>query len=334
VTGHCSTIDGKRRGRNYENREPSCRGDRSFATARTLRYVRTDALEVAYFEAGPSDGEVALLLHGFPYDIHSYVDVIPRLVEAGHRVIAPYLRGHGPTRFLDSAAPRSGQQAAIGTDVIALMDALDIPRAIFAGYDWGGRVVCVAAALWPERCAGIVSVNSYLIQDVSLAMTPIRPDLEAGFWYFYYFLTERGRAGLTANRREIARVIWTRNSPNWHFDDATLERAAVAFDNPDYVDVVLHSYRHRLGYAPSYPPYDQIEKKLAARPAITVPAVTLDGLADGNFPATDGSTSARHFTGPRVHHQVPNAGHSLPQESPDAFASAVLELAHLRSPSG
>jgi len=162
-------------------------------------------------------------------------------------------------------------------------------------------------------------------------MTPIRPDLEAGFWYFYYFLTERGRAGLEANRREIARVIWTRNSPNWRFDDATLERAAVAFDNPDYVDVVLYSYRHRLGLAPSYPPYDQIERKLTVQPAITVPAVTLDGLADGNFPATDGSTSARHFTGPRVHHQVPNAGHNLPQESPNAFAGAILELAALRS---
>jgi pimeloyl-ACP methyl ester carboxylesterase len=298
-----------------------------------LRYVRTDALEVAYFEAGPRDGEVVLLLHGFPYDIHSYVDVIPRLVEAGHHVIAPYLRGHGPTRFLD-AAPRSGQQAAIGTDVTALLDALDIPRAIVAGYDWGGRAACVAAALWPHRCAGIVSVNSYLIQDISSAMTPIQPDLEAGFWYFYYFLTERGRAGLAANRRDIAKVIWTRNSPNWHFDDATLDRAAVAFDNPDYVEVVLHSYRHRLGLAPSYPPYDQIEKRLVAQPAITVPAVTLDGLADGNFPATDGSTSAGHFAGPRVHHQVPNAGHNLPQESPDAFASAILELAELRSPSG
>jgi pimeloyl-ACP methyl ester carboxylesterase len=297
-----------------------------------LRSVRTDVLEVAYFEAGPGDGEVVLLLHGFPYDIHSYVDVIPRLVEAGNRVIVPYLRGHGPTRFLDSAAPRSGQQAAIGSDVIALLDALAIPRAIFAGYDWGGRAACVAAALWPERCIGIVSVNSYLIQDISSAMTPIRPDLEAGFWYFYYFLTERGRAGLTANRRDIARVIWTRNSPKWHFNDATLDRAAVAFDNPDYVEVVLHSYRHRLGLAPGFPPYNQIEKKLAVQPTIPVPAVTLDGLADGNFPATDGSASARHFTGPRVHHQVPNAGHNLPQESPEAFASAVLELAHLRSP--
>ncbi len=299
-----------------------------------LRYIRTDTLEVAYVEAGPRDGEVALLLHGFPYDIHSYVDVIPRLAETGHRVIVPYLRGHGPTRFLDSATPRSGQQAALGADVIALLDALAIPRAILAGYDWGGRAACVAAALWPERCAGLVSVNNYLIQDISSAMTPIRPDLEAGLWYFYYFLTERGRAGLTANRRDIAQVIWTHNSPCWRFDDATLDRAAVAFDNPDYVDVVLHSYRHRLGLAPSYPPYDQIEQELAAQPPITVPAVTLDGLADGNFPATDGSASARHFTGPRAHHQAPNAGHNLPQEAPDAFASAVLEVAHLRSQAG
>ncbi len=296
-----------------------------------LRYIRTDVLEVSYFEAGPPDGAVALLLHGFPYDIHTYIDVIPRLAEAGYRVIAPYLRGHGPTRFLDGATPRSGQQAAIGADVIALMDALAIPRAIFAGHDWGGRAACVAAALWPERCAGIVSVNSYLIQDISSAMTPIRPNLEAGLWYFYYFLTERGRAGLTANSVEIARVIWLRNSPSWQFDDAMLQRAAVAFNNPDYVDVVLHSYQHRLGFAPGYPPYDEIEKRLAAQPPITVPAVTLDGLADGNFPATDGSPSARHFTGPRVHHQVPNAGHNLPQEAPDPFANAILELAHLRS---
>jgi pimeloyl-ACP methyl ester carboxylesterase len=294
-----------------------------------LRCVRTDALEVAYFEAGPSDGEVALLLHGFPYDVHSYAEVIPRLVRAGHRVVVPYLRGHGPTRFLDGAAPRSGQQAALGRDVIALMDALGIPRAILAGYDWGGRAACVAAALWPERCAGIVSVNGYLIQDIRRAMTPIRPELEAGLWYCYYFLTERGRAGLAAHRREIAKVIWARNSPRWRFDDATLERAAAAFDNPDYVDVVIHSYRHRLGLAPGYRAYEPIERKLAAQPAITVPAVTLDGLADGNIPATDGSASARYFTGPRVHHRVPNAGHNLPQECPGAFASAVLELASL-----
>jgi pimeloyl-ACP methyl ester carboxylesterase len=294
-----------------------------------LRYVRTDALEIAYFEAGPGDGEVVLLLHGFPYDVHSYVDVIPRLATAGHRVIVPYLRGHGPTRFLDDAAPRSGQQAAIGADVIDLMDALDLPKAVLAGYDWGGRAACVVAALWPERCTGVVTVGNYLIQDLSTATQPVRPDIEAGFWYFYYFLTERGRAGLTANRREIAKVIWTRNSPKWHFDDATLDRAAVAFDNPDYVEVVLHSYRHRLGLAPGHPQYDQIEKQLAALPPITVPAVTLDGTADGNFPATDGSPSAPHFTGPRVHHQVPNAGHNLPQEAPDAFAGAVEEVLSL-----
>jgi pimeloyl-ACP methyl ester carboxylesterase len=294
-----------------------------------LRHAHAGPLDVAYFEGGPPDGEVTLLLHGYPYDIHTYVDVIPRLVSAGHRVIVPYLRGHGPTRFLDADTPRSGEQAAIGSDVIALMDALDIPRAIVAGYDWGARAACVAAALWPERCAGIVSVNSYLIQNIAAAMTPIAPDLEAGFWYFYYFLTERGRAGLEANRREIARVIWKRNSPDWPFDDDMLRRAAEAFENPDYVEVVLHSYRHRLGHAPSHPPYDRFEAQLAAQPPIAVPAVTLDGMADGNFPATDGSSTARHFTGPRVHHQVPGAGHNLPQEAPDAFSDAVMELAAL-----
>ncbi len=295
-----------------------------------LRHVRTGVLDIAYHEAGPGDGEVVLLLHGFPYDIHSYVDVIPLLASAGRRVIVPYLRGHGPTRFLDDAAPRSGQQAAIGADVIDLLDALDVPRATFAGYDWGGRAACVAAALRPQRCAGIVSVNSYLIQDIAAAGTPIRPDLEAGFWYFYYFATERGRAGLTAHRRDIAKVIWTRNSPKWHFDDETLDRAASAFDNPDYVDVVLHSYRHRLGLAPGDPAYEPDERALARLPAITVPAITLDGTADGNFPATDGSASAGHFTGPRVHRQVADAGHNLPQEAPGPFAEAVLDLASLR----
>jgi pimeloyl-ACP methyl ester carboxylesterase len=296
-----------------------------------VHHVRTDVLDVGYVEAGPGDGEVTLLLHGYPYDVHSYVEVLPRLARAGHRVIAPYLRGHGPTRFVDAATPRSGQQAAMGADVIALLDALHIERAVFAGYDWGGRAACVAAALWPGRCAGIVSVNGYLIQDISKASTPIAPELEAGFWYFYYFLTERGRAGLTANRREIARVIWTRNSPRWHFDAATLDRAAEAFDNPDYVEVVLHSYRHRLGLAPGAPAYDRLEQQLAGQPAITVPAVTLDGTADGNFPATDGTAYAAHFTGPRAHRRVPDAGHNLPQESPDAFTAAVLELADLRS---
>jgi pimeloyl-ACP methyl ester carboxylesterase len=301
---------------------------------RPLRYAVTDALKIAYYEAGDRDGEVVLLLHGYPYDIHSFIDVIPQLVSAGRRVIVPYLRGHGPTRFLSDTIPRSGQQGAIGADVIALMDVLDIPRAVFAGYDWGGRAACVAAALWPERCIGLVSVNGYLIQDISTAMTPIRPDLEAGLWYFYYFLTARGEAGLTANRREIAEVIWKRNSPNWHYDQPTFQRAAKAFANPDYVEVVLHSYRHRLGLAPGYPPYDQIELDLAGQPPITIPAITLDGMADGNFPATDGAASARHFTGPRVHHQVPNAGHNLPQEAPEAFATAVVEVVRLQPHSG
>jgi pimeloyl-ACP methyl ester carboxylesterase len=295
-----------------------------------LKNVRAGVLEVSYYEAGPADAAVALLLHGFPYDIHSYLDVIPLLADAGVRTVVPYLRGHGPTQFLDPSTSRSGQQAAIGADVVDLLDALDIPDAILAGYDWGGRAACVAAALWPERCAGLVSVNSYLIQDISTAVDPIEPDLEAGFWYFFYFATERGRLGLTANRREIAKVIWRRNSPDWHFDDAILERAVQAFDNADYVEIVIHSYRHRLGLAPGYRPYEEIENRLARQPPISVPTVTLDGEADGNFPATDGTASAVHFTGPRSHRRVPNAGHNLPQESPQAFAQAVLDLVNSR----
>ena len=288
--------------------------------------VRTDLLEVGYVEIGPPGGKVVLLLHGFPYDVHSYVDVAPRLAASGCRVVVPYLRGHGPTRFLSPDTPRSGQQAALGADVVALLDALGIERALLAGYDWGGRAACVVAALWPQRCAGLVSVNGYLIQDIAASAAPIRPELEAGFWYFYYFLTDRGRAGLTANRRDIARVIWTRNSPAWSFDDAVLDRAAEAFENPDYVDVVLHSYRHRLGYADGDPRYGDLERQLAALPPIGVPTVTLDGLADGNFPATDGTAGAAHFTGPRRHQRLPPAGHNQPQESPEAVAAAVLQV--------
>jgi pimeloyl-ACP methyl ester carboxylesterase len=291
-----------------------------------VRTARTDLLDVGYVELGPPGGHVVLLLHGFPYDVHSYVAVAPRLADAGWRVVVPYLRGHGPTRFLSAETPRSGQQAALGADVVALMDALGIDRAVLAGYDWGGRAACVVAALWPQRCAGLVSVNGYLIQDVAASGAPVAPELEAGFWYFWYFLTERGRAGLAANRREIARVIWRRNSPAWSFDDAVLDRAAEAFDNPDYVDVVLHSYRHRLGYADGDQRYAELERQLAVLPPIPVPTVTLDGLADGNFPATDGSAGAAHFTGPRHHHQVQPAGHNLPQEAPEAFAAAVLEV--------
>lgn len=207
------------------------------------------------------------------------------------------------------------------------MDALKIPRAVVAGYDWGGRAACVAAALWPERCTGLVSVNSYLIQDIAKSAQPVAAKVEAGIWYQYYFLTERGRAGLTANRRDIARLMWTRNSPSWHFDDATFERSAAAFDNPDYVEVVVHSYRHRLAHAPGYPEYEALEKRLAAQPVIAVPTITMDGDSDGVVPATDGKSTAAKFGPDRQHRIVPNVGHNLPQESPAAFADAVWELA-------
>jgi pimeloyl-ACP methyl ester carboxylesterase len=271
----------------------------------------------------PGDGQPVLLLHGWPYDIHSYCEVAPLLAARGCRVIVPHLRGHGTTRLLDSATARSGQQAAIGLDVIALMDALQMPRAVLAGYDWGGRAACVAAALWPERCSGLVSVNSYLIQDIAKAGLPIAAKAEAGFWYQYYFLTERGRAGLTANRLDIARIMWERNSPTWNFDDATFSRSAEAFDNPDYVDVVIHSYRDRLGHAAGYAQYQDLEERLAAQPAISVPTITMDGDADGVVPATDGKSSAARFTGDRQHRIIPNAGHNSPQENPTAFADAV-----------
>jgi pimeloyl-ACP methyl ester carboxylesterase len=292
----------------------------------SLQQIDAGVLNVGYVEAGPIDGPVVILLHGWPYDIHSFIEVAPMLATRGCRVIVPHLRGHGTTRFLDSATPRSGQQASIGADVIALMDALKIPRAVVAGYDWGGRAACVAAALWPQRCTGLVSVNSYLIQDIAKAALPAPAKVEAAFWYQFYFLTERGRAGLTANRRDIARIMWTRNSPNWHFDDATFERSAKAFDNPDYVDVVIHSYRHRLGFAAGYPPYEELEKQLGAQPSITVPTITLDGDADGVVPATDGKSTAAKFGGGRQHRVIANVGHNLPQEAPAAFAAAVWEL--------
>jgi len=291
-----------------------------------LRRVDAGVLDIAYYEAGPSDGPAAMLMHGFPYDIHSYVDVAPMLASTGCRIVVPYLRGYGPTRFRDATTPRSGEQAAIGADMMALMDALEIERAVFAGYDWGGRAACVGAALWPERCIGLVAVNSYLIQDIARAMVPARPQHEVALWYQYYFQLERGRVGLAANRREIARILWRQWSPNWHFDDACFERTAVAHDNPDYVDVVIHSYRHRFGLAAGDPQYADLQRRLAELPPITVPTVTFDGDADGVTPATDGSASAPKFTGRRSHRVIPHAGHNLPQEEPEAFAAAVMEL--------
>lgn len=293
-----------------------------------LKRVDAGVLNIAYYEAGPADGPAVMLMHGFPYDIHSYVDVAPQLAGQGCRVIVPYLRGYGPTRFRDPATPRSGEQAAVGADMMALMDALGIERAVFAGYDWGGRAACIGAALWPERCIGLVSVNSYLIQDIANAMAPQRPDREVALWYQYYFQLERGRAGLAANRRQIAKILWTQWSPNWPFDDACFERTAVGFDNPDYVDVVIHSYRHRFGLAEGDPQYADIQLRLAALPVITVPTITLDGAGDGVIAATDGTASAPKFAARRGHRVIPVAGHNLPQEAPEVFAAAVMELMH------
>ena len=303
-------------------------GPRAPSTKRLepLRHVDAGVLNIAYHEAGPADGPVVMLMHGFPYDIHSYVDVAPMLAARGCRVIVPYLRGYGPTRFRDSATPRSGEQAAIGADMMALMDALQIRRAVFAGYDWGGRAACVGAALWPERCIGLVSVNSYLIQDIANALLPARPLREVPLWYQWYFQIERGRTGLAANRREIAKILWQQWSPNWPFDDACFERTAIAHDNPDYVDIVIHSYRHRYGLAEGDPRYADIQRRLAQLPPITVPSVTLDGEGDGVAPATDGSASASKFKRRRTHRVIPGAGHNLPQEEPEAFAAAVMEL--------
>jgi pimeloyl-ACP methyl ester carboxylesterase len=291
-----------------------------------LKHVDAGVLNIAYYEEGPAAGPVAILLHGFPYDIHTYVDVAPQLAAQGCRVIVPCLRGFGATRFRDPATLRSGEQAAIGADVIALMDALGIQRAVLAGHNWGGRAACVAAALWPERCRGMVTVNSYLIQDLARAMVPLSPKYEVALWYEYYFQLERGRAGLAANRREIARLLWKQWSPAWDFDDATFDRTAAAHDNPDYVDVVIHSYRHRFGLAAGDPRYADLQRRLAPLPPISVPSVTLDGDKDGVLPASDGSASASKFTGRRVHRVVPAAGHNVPQEAPEAFAAAIMEL--------
>jgi pimeloyl-ACP methyl ester carboxylesterase len=291
-----------------------------------LRSVDAGVLNISYYEEGPGAGPAVVLLHGFPYDIHSYVDVAPMLAAKGCRVIVPYLRGYGPTRFADSKTQRSGEQAAIGADLIALVDALSIKRAVFAGYDWGGRAACVGAALWPDRCAGLVTVNGYLIQNIARAMIPATPMHEVAYWYQYYFQIERGRAGLTTNRREIAKILWRQWSPNWHFDDATFNRTAAAFDNPDYVDIAIHSYRHRYGLADGDPRYADLERRLAAQPVIAVPTITLDGDADRVNPPTDGTAHATKFGRRLAHRIVPHAGHNLPQEEPNAFAEAVMEL--------
>jgi pimeloyl-ACP methyl ester carboxylesterase len=289
----------------------------------TIRRIEAGALEIAYEEYGPASGWPCILGHGFPYDVHAYSDAAPILAEAGARVIVPYLRGYGPTRFPKAGTPRSGEQAALGADLLALMDALKIERALLGGYDWGGRAACVVAALWPQRVQALVSGNSYNIQDIARAMEPPSPREEAAFWYQYYFHSERGRRGLAKNRRDIARLLWRMWSPNWTFDEATFERSAAAFDNPDFVDVVIHSYRHRYGLAAGDPAYASFEAALAAQPPIAVPAITIDGDADGVNPGT--AHQAKKFTGAHEHRVFRRAGHNLPQERPKEWARAVIE---------
>jgi pimeloyl-ACP methyl ester carboxylesterase len=291
-----------------------------------LRTLRTPRLEIAYAEAGPPDGLPVLLLHGFPYAPQAYAEVVPRLAAAGRRCIIPYLRGYGPTRFLSPETPRSGQQAALGQDLLDLLDALAIPRAALAGYDWGGRAACIVAALWPERVAGLVSCTGYNIQDIAGSVRPVAPEQEHRLWYQYYFHTERGRAGLEADRSGIARLLWRLWSPEWRFDAATFDASAAAFDNPDFVPVVIQSYRHRFGYAEGDPALEPVEAALARQPRIAVPTIAPHGGADGVGPAEASASHHRYFTGPYERRVLPGIGHNLPQEAPEAFARAVLDL--------
>jgi pimeloyl-ACP methyl ester carboxylesterase len=291
-----------------------------------VKQIEAGLLHVGYVEAGAANGRAVLLLHGWPYDIYSYVDVAPVLASAGYRVIVPYLRGYGTTRFLSNATPRNGQQAVLAVDIVALMDALNIAQAILAGYDWGARTANIIAALWPERCKALVSVSGYLIGSRELNQRPLPPKAELEWWYQFYFATERGRAGYEQYRRDFARLIWQLASPQWAFDAATFERSAAAFDNPDHVRIVIHNYRWRLGLAEGEPQYDDLEKRLAEAPVITVPTITLEGDANG-APHPDARAYAKKFSGTYAHRVITGGiGHNLPQEAPQAFADAVLEV--------
>ena len=291
-----------------------------------LKQIGAGVLNVGYAEAGPSDGPAVILLHGWPYDIHSFVDAAPLLAAVGYRVIVPYVRGFGTTRFLSEDTLRNGQQAAVALDTIALMDALVIDKAILAGCDWGARSAGVIAALWPERTKGLVSVSGYLIGSPAANTPPLPPKAELQWWYQYYFATERGRAGYAKYRHDFAKLIWQIASPQWDFDDATFDRSAAAFDNPDHVDIVIHNYRWRLGLAEGEPHYDDLEKRLAAGPVITVPTITLEGDANG-APHPDASTYATKFSGAYAHRIIPGGvGHNLPQEAPQAFVQAVVDV--------
>lgn len=291
-----------------------------------LKQIDAGLLNIGYAEAGPANGPAAILLHGWPYDIYSFVDVAPLLASAGYRVIVPYLRGYGTTRFLSGDTVRNGQPSAVAVDIIALMDALKIQKAILAGFDWGARTADIIAALWPERCKGLVSVSGYLIGSQAAGKTPLPPAAEYQWWYQFYFATERGEDGYAKYRHDFSKLIWKLASPKWNFDDATFDRSAAAFDNADHVKIVIHNYRWRQGLAEGESKYDDLEARLVAGPVIAVPTITLEGDANG-APHVDGSAYAGKFSGKYVHRVIGGGvGHNLPQEAPQAFAQAVIDV--------
>jgi pimeloyl-ACP methyl ester carboxylesterase len=293
----------------------------------SLKQIDAGLLNIGYAEAGPADGPAVVLLHGWPYDIHSFVDVTPLLAQAGYRVIVPYLRGYGTTNFLSTETVRNGQQSVVAVDIIALMDSLKIEKATIAGFDWGARTACIIAALWPERCKALVSVSGYLIGSQEAGKAPLPPKAELQWWYQYYFATERGRAGYDKYRHDFSKLIWQIASPKWNFDDARFDRSAKAFDNPDHVAIVIHNYRWRLSLAEGEPKYDNLEKKLATAPAIAVPTITLEGDANG-APHPEPASYAKKFSGKYSHRTIKGGvGHNLPQEAPQAFAEAVIDVA-------
>ena len=298
----------------------------STASIGPVKQIDAGVLNVGYFESGPASGRAVMLLHGWPYDVHAFDDVAPRLASAGYRVIVPYVRGYGSTRFLAADAIRNGQPAAVARDVTALMDALKIDKAILAGFDWGGRSADIVAALWPERCKALVSVSGYLIGSQASGKLPLPPEAEFQWWYQFYFATDRGRAGYEKNRHDFNKLIWQLASPKWKFDDATFDRSAASFENPDHVAIVIHNYRWRQGLADGERKYDDLEQRLAAAPAIAVPTITMEGDANG-APHPEPAAYAKKFTGKYEHRTITGGiGHNLPQEAPDAFAKAVIDV--------